>query len=64
MTERNIGRSCGERHVDLHIIVSRYAQTQTGLANGVQIGGFQILLTQMHTIRLVLNRQLPVIVNK
>ena len=44
--------------------MSRDAKTQPGLADSAQIGGFQIFLSEMHAIGLVLNRQLPVIVNE
>jgi hypothetical protein len=44
--------------------VSGDAKTQPGFADSAQIGGFQIFLSEMYAVGLMLNRQLPVIVNE
>ncbi|SAB69118.1 Uncharacterised protein [Enterobacter hormaechei] len=64
MAEGDVGGAGRQRHVDLHIIVGGNAQPQTGVTDCVEIGRFQIFLSQMHAVRLVFNRQPPVVVDK
>ena len=64
MSQRDIRRTCRQRDVDLHIVMSRNAQPQARCTDGIEIGGLQIFLPQMDAIRLMLNRQPPVIVDK
>ncbi len=62
--ERDVRGAGRQRHVDLHIIMGRNAQPQTDVTDRVEIGRFQIFLSQMHAVRLVFNRQPPVVVDK
>ena len=64
MSQRDIRGACCQRDVDLHIVMGRNAQSQTCRADGAEIGGLQIFLPQMDAIRLMLDRQPPVIVDK
>lgn len=64
MAEGNVGGARRQCHVNFHIVVCRHPQPQPGFANSVKIGSFQIFLTQMDAVRLVLNSQPPVVVDK
>src|SRR5690606_9276367 len=48
----------------LVVAVIADTQTQTGASNGVEISRIQILLTEMHPISTVADRQFPVIVDE
>ncbi|SWE83738.1 Uncharacterised protein [Klebsiella pneumoniae] len=57
MSQCDIRRTCRQRDVDLHIVMSRNAQPQACRVDGAEIGGLQIFLPQMDAICLMLDRQ-------
>ena len=64
MAQRDVRGARRQRDINFHIVVSGDAETQSGFADSAQIGGFQIFLPQVYPVGLMLNRQLPVIVNE